>query len=167
MHRGRAKTRGAGPGCPLPRSANAGGADTRTREGMNGPPGAGAGGTGDLRRQRRDSEAGPRAPRSARDGAPGVEREREVTRYITRRPEAQGRRGAAGRRPRGSTASSRPRRLGPLVRRRRGRRRLGTPPPPAGPGVAHLPRRPRPPCPGPAASSGLAGAAVVQCPPRG
>lgn len=36
-----------GPRVPLPRSANAGGADARTREGMNGDrPSAGAGGTG-------------------------------------------------------------------------------------------------------------------------
>lgn len=95
------------------------------------------------------------ARRSA-GGSAWVEGEREVTRYITRRPEAQGRRGAADRRPRGSTADSRPRprRLGPRGRRRPGPWRLGSPPPPAGPGVAHLPRRPRPPCPGPTASSG-------------
>ena len=42
------------------------------------------------------------------------------------------------------------------------------PTPASGPGVAHLPRCPRPPCPGTAASSGLAGpAAATRCPRLG
>lgn len=126
---------------------------------MNGRRGAGAA-KSELRRRRRDR--GSRAVgawgrlatergRQRRGGRAMAEREREVTRYITRRPEAQGRRDRlqASERRRGLRASV-PQRLRP-----RWRQRLGAPPPPAGPGVAHLPRRPRPPCPGPAASSGL------------
>lgn len=61
---------------------------------------------------------------------------------------------------------------GPRSGRRRAPRAGPTPPPLCRrPGVAHLPRCPRPPCPGTAASSGLAGpgaaAAASQCPRRG